>query len=280
MVRSWYEQGLINSESAVQRAGSKSWTKLAQAVDLRAWGNLAAAPKKAVRKPPRRRPARGPRPTTRDTAPSDRPPLAEHWGTSLAGLAPPRRRGRRGLLLLAPAGRGLAPRPGALLAGGPGPARLRSRPAPRLGMSRKIVRVAALAARDPGLPPPRASSSHKGCAGRRSWRSLGAVVLFFALFAFLAEPAPHWAKAALGLVAVLGGGLPRRLLRLRGRDRRPEADPRGHHPGAPLQRPLPRRSSSIFPRAGASSRRTRRRGHSRRCPGDLRRSPASRPSAT
>ena len=84
MVRSWYEQGLINTESPVQRSGSKNWMKLSQAVDLRAWGNLTAAPKKAVRKKSQAAP--GTRGRTEETDVPTGRALAEHWGTSLAGL--------------------------------------------------------------------------------------------------------------------------------------------------------------------------------------------------
>ena len=87
MVRSWYEQGLINPESAVQRAGSKQWQKLAQAVDLRAWGNLAVSPKKAVRsKSKAAQSSRGRQEVVEEYSGSGGFSFGEHWTTSLAGI--------------------------------------------------------------------------------------------------------------------------------------------------------------------------------------------------
>lgn len=206
MVRSWYEQGLINSESAVQRSGSKSWMKLSQAVDLRAWGNLAAAPKKAVRKASQAAPGTRAKAEARDQVTSDRPPLAEHWGTSLAGLLLLVGAGAAVFLdfhpqdVVSPLDRapfwpvalGLLACALALL--------------PGWEWSRKIVRVAALVVAILAFPLLGILFA-QGVRGAALLAVLGTVVLFFALFAFLAEPAPHWAKAALGLAAVLGGGL-------------------------------------------------------------------------
>ena len=205
MVRSWYEQGLINSESAVQRAGSKSWTKLAQAVDLRAWGNLVAAPKKAVRKASQA--AKGTRAKTDDSdaATSERPPLAEHWGTSLAGLLLLFCAGAAVFLYLHPqdAVPPLDRAPWWPVALGFLACALALLPG--WEMSRKLVRLAALVVAILAFPLLGILFA-QGVRGSALLAVAGAVVLFFALFAFLAEPAPHWAKAALGLLAVLGGG--------------------------------------------------------------------------
>jgi hypothetical protein len=38
MLRSWYQQGLINRESMVRPGGSKGWTRLADVVDIEDWG--------------------------------------------------------------------------------------------------------------------------------------------------------------------------------------------------------------------------------------------------
>jgi hypothetical protein len=42
-VRSWYERGLINDETPVQRAGSSTWTRLADVEDVRGWRGPARA---------------------------------------------------------------------------------------------------------------------------------------------------------------------------------------------------------------------------------------------
>ncbi len=47
MVRTWFQQGLIDSETPVQRAGSPRWVRLADVVDLRNWGGSRAAPSRA-----------------------------------------------------------------------------------------------------------------------------------------------------------------------------------------------------------------------------------------
>ena len=208
MVRSWYEQGLINSESAVQRSGSKSWTKLAQAVDLRAWGDLAAAPtkKKAVRKHSQAAPGTRGKADDRDASPRERPPLSEHWGTSLAGLVLLVCTGAAGFFSLHPqdvispldrapfwpVALGLLACALALL--------------PGWEMSRKVVRVASLLLAILAFPLLGILFA-QGVRGSALLAVAGVVVLFFALFAFLAEPAPQWAKAALGLVAVAGGAV-------------------------------------------------------------------------
>ncbi len=38
MMRSWYQQGLINPESKVRLAGGKSWSRLIDVVDISSWG--------------------------------------------------------------------------------------------------------------------------------------------------------------------------------------------------------------------------------------------------
>ena len=38
MLRSWYQQGLINRESKVRLAGGKSWSRLIDVVDISSWG--------------------------------------------------------------------------------------------------------------------------------------------------------------------------------------------------------------------------------------------------
>ena len=205
MVRSWYEQGLINSESAVQRSGSKSWTKLSQAVDLRAWGNLVAAPKKAVRKHSQAAPGTRGKADDRDAATRERLPLAQHWGTSLAGL-----------LLLVGAGAAVFLHRHPQDAVSPldrapwwplalGLLAFALALLPGWEMSRKLVRVAALVIAILAFPLLGILFA-QGVRGSALLAVAGAVVLFFALFSFLSESAPHWARASLGLLAVLGGG--------------------------------------------------------------------------
>lgn len=206
MVRSWYEQGLINAESAVQRSGSKSWMKLSQAVDLRAWGNFAVAPKKAVRSKSQAAPgSRGKlEEQARESRGSGRS-FADHWGTSLAG----------GLLLVAagaaaylswnpqdavspldrapwwPIALGLLAAALALL--------------PGWELSRKIGRGLALVVAIAAFPLLGILFA-QGVRGAALLAALGCFAFFMALFAFLADPTPHWARAALGLLAILGGG--------------------------------------------------------------------------
>ncbi len=204
MVRSWYEQGLINSESAVQRSGSKTWMKLSQAIDLRAWGNLTAAPKKAVRKHSQAAPGTRAKAEDRDVS-SGRAPLSEHWGTSLAGLFLLACAGAAGFLYLHPqdAVSPLDRAPWWPVALGFLACALALLPGWEL--SRKLVRVAALVVAVLAFPLLGILFA-QGVRGSALLAVAGTVAFFFALFAFLSEPAPHWARAALGLLAVLGGG--------------------------------------------------------------------------
>jgi hypothetical protein len=38
MLRSWYQQGLVNRESRVRRSGAKTWQRLFEVVDIQSWG--------------------------------------------------------------------------------------------------------------------------------------------------------------------------------------------------------------------------------------------------
>ncbi len=206
MVRSWYEQGLINAESAVQRAGSKTWTKLSQAVDLRAWGNLAisSSKKKAVRSHAQAAPGtrgRGPSETSLGLGPS----FAEHWATSVGGV----------LLLVAAAGAGylhlhpedavspLDRAPFWAIALGLLASALALLPG--WEVSRKIVRILAVVTAVAAFPLLGILVA-QGVRGSALLALLGLVLLFAALFAFLADPQPHWSRAALTILAVLGAG--------------------------------------------------------------------------
>jgi hypothetical protein len=205
MVRSWYEQGLINADSAVQRSGSKSWMKLSQAVDLRAWGNLAVSSKKAVRSRAQAAPsARAKLEEARESRGGGRS-FAEHWATSLAGLLFLIGAAAAGYLyfrpedVVAPLDRapwwpialGLLACALALL--------------PGWELSRKLVRFLALVLAIAAFPLLGILFA-QGVRGAALFAVAAVLVFLGALFAFLADPAPHWAGAALRLLAVLGAG--------------------------------------------------------------------------
>jgi hypothetical protein len=205
MVRSWYEQGLINPESAVQRAGSKQWQKLAQAVDLRAWGNLAVSPKKAVRsKSKAAQSSRGRQEVVEEYSGSGGFSFGEHWTTSLAGIV---------LLVAAavaaylnfhaedavspldrapwwPIALGLLASALALL--------------PGWEFSRKLVRFASVLAAI-AVFPLLGILVAQGVRGAALLTVGGVLLLLMALFAFLADPSPHWLSGALRLLAVVAG---------------------------------------------------------------------------
>jgi hypothetical protein len=73
-VRSWYESGLVTVETQVQAPGSRDWTRLGDAVDVKGWRK--PAPPRGVSVPAG--PAR-PRPAARPSAPARAPaaPAAE-----------------------------------------------------------------------------------------------------------------------------------------------------------------------------------------------------------
>jgi hypothetical protein len=207
MVRSWYEQGLIYSDSAVQRAGSKSWTKLSQAVDLRAWGNLAvsSSKKKAVRS--HAQSAAG----ARGKAQSDAAPtggglsFSEDWATRVGGV----------LLLVAAAGAGylhLHPEDAVSpLDRAPFWAMALGLLASALALlpgwewSRKVVRLLAVVAAAAAFPLLGILVA-QGVRGKALLAVVGVLLAFGSLFAFLADPQPPWARAAISILAVLGTG--------------------------------------------------------------------------
>jgi hypothetical protein len=207
MVRSWYEQGLINTESPVQRAGSKQWMKLSQAVDLRAWGNLAAAPKKAVRSRSQAKGGRGRAEESGDEEVAPGRSFGEYWATTLAGV----------LMLVGAAGTGylslhpedavspLDEAPWWPIALGFVAAALALLPG--WEFSRKLVRFASILLAIAAFPLLGILVA-QGVRGTALLAVGGALLLFGTLFAFLADPAPHWFKGALGflLVAAAGAG--------------------------------------------------------------------------
>jgi hypothetical protein len=207
MVKSWYEQGLINADSAVQRAGSKTWTKLAQAVDLRTWGGFAhGAKSKAVRRPPTKGSAAS---TARGSARDDEvaygaPAWTEHWGTTVAGVL---------LAIAAAAAAYLWWRPHEArspLDAGPWWAIALGFLAAALALlpgwelSRKLVRVAAVILAV-AVFPLLGLLFAQGVRGGALLAVGGALVFLLGLFAFTSEPAPHWTRAAASLLVVLAG---------------------------------------------------------------------------
>jgi hypothetical protein len=206
MVRSWYEQGLINAESAVQRSGSKSWTKLSQAIDLRAWGGFAVTPKKAVRSKSQAAPgSRGRLEAQSRQSRGSSHSFADHWGTSIAGLPLLVAAAAAGYLywnpqdVVAPLDRapwwpialGLLAAALALL--------------PGWELSRKIGRGLALMLAIASFPLLGILFA-QGVRGPALLATLGCFAFFMALFAFLHDPAPRWMRAALGLLAIVAGG--------------------------------------------------------------------------
>ena len=251
MVRSWYEQGLINADSAVQRAGSKSWTKLSQAVDLRAWGNLAiSSSKKATRSKAKAGPAARGKAEASAYEGAGRS-FADHWATSLAGVLLLVAAGAMGYLHLHPqdAVSPLDRAPFWAIALGLLAAALALLPG--WEMSRKLVRLLAVVVAVCAFPLLGILVA-QGVRGSALLAVGGLVLLFFAFFAFLADARPHWTRAAVGIRSGAGGRGRRRLLRLQAGDRRPAGDARGRDrrdSASPTRRWA---SPWSCPRAGAS----------------------------
>lgn len=82
-LRSWFENGLITSDSMVKRPDSARWTTLGREIDVTLWTSLAAAKRSAApqaqapRPAPRPAPPPPPRPTAR--APVSRPFEIPSW---------------------------------------------------------------------------------------------------------------------------------------------------------------------------------------------------------
>ena len=179
---------------------------MSQAVDLRAWGGFAVTPKKAVRSKSQAAPGSRGRleAQSRQSRGSTRS-FADHWGTSIAGLP----------LLVAAAAAGylywnpqdvvspLDRAPWWPIALGLLAAALALLPGWEL--SRKAGRGLALVLAIAAFPLLGILFA-QGVRGAALLAALGCFAFFMAIFAFLADPAPHWARAALGLLAVLAGG--------------------------------------------------------------------------
>jgi hypothetical protein len=94
-LRSWFERGLITSESMVKRPENARWTTLGQEIDVTLWQKLAAAqrasapPRPAPRPASRPAPSSSPRPTARvPVRPSfEVPPWARPVGIAVLVLA-------------------------------------------------------------------------------------------------------------------------------------------------------------------------------------------------
>jgi hypothetical protein len=49
MLRSWYQQGLVNRESKVRRNGTKTWQRLFEVVDIQSWGAAGGTTSRGAR---------------------------------------------------------------------------------------------------------------------------------------------------------------------------------------------------------------------------------------
>ena len=94
-LRSWFERGLITSDSMVKRPESARWTTLGQEIDVTLWRSLAAAHRAATPQPQAARPAprpaqkSSPRPAPRAAAPPsfEIPSWARPAGIGVLALA-------------------------------------------------------------------------------------------------------------------------------------------------------------------------------------------------
>jgi hypothetical protein len=224
MVRSWYQGGLIDADSPVQRAGTNRWTTLGEAVDLKSWGGGSSSKKsggsgkKAIRsKDASGRSARADSDDSGDV--TINLALNETWGTRLAGV----------LFLVLALGAGfLAWKPESTLPafdGAPwleialGFVAFALATIPGWEIGRKLTRVGALLGaiallpltgillaqglRGTTLGPAAVVQALQG----PHFLFLGcAWVVALGLFAFLADPAPRWLKAGLCLLLIGGAG--------------------------------------------------------------------------
>jgi hypothetical protein len=174
-------------------------------VDLRAWGNLAvSSSKKATRSKAKAGPAargKAEESVYEGTGGS----FADHWATSFAGI----------LLLVAAAAVGylhLHPQdavspldraPFWAIALGLLAAALALLPG--WEMSRKLVRLLAVVVAVCAFPLLGILVA-QGVRGSALLAVGALVLLFFAFFAFLADARPHWTRAAVGILSVLGAG--------------------------------------------------------------------------
>src|SRR5262245_9215574 len=222
MVRSWYQGGLIDADSPVQRAGTNRWTTLGEAVDLKGWGG-GSGKKSGGKKAIRSKDASGGRSARADSDDAGgvtiNRALNETWGTRLAGV----------LFFVLALGVGfLAWKPESTLPafdGAPwleialGLLALALATIPGWEIGRKLTRVIALLGAIALLPLTgillaqglRGSSLSPGVVVQAlqgpHFLFLGcAWVVALSLFAFLADPAPRWLKAGLCLLLVGGAG--------------------------------------------------------------------------
>jgi hypothetical protein len=83
-IRSWYESGLISADSQVQKPGSREWTRLGQAMDVRQWKTPAKPQGRSVPAGPKKAPSYSPKPLAGTARPAPRP--GSELGAKLAEL--------------------------------------------------------------------------------------------------------------------------------------------------------------------------------------------------
>lgn len=200
MVRRWYEQGLINSQSPVLPPGSKRWEKLGAVVNVQAWGGYAdahrqqTAAKARLARAKRQSepaaaapPAEEPRPRTRLVGGLC---LAVAGAAAFAAFAPERMRPEFAALPWKEMALGLAACGLALVPGWKA-ARLAVRSLMLLASFAVLGGTGILLA--------------QGVRGEALLVPLGALLLTQGLFLLLARGPLHWAVVASGLLLGVGG---------------------------------------------------------------------------
>jgi hypothetical protein len=206
MVRSWYQGGLIDSDSPVQRAGTNRWTTLGEAVNLRDWGGSSSSRRGSGKKAIRSKDTSGGGGRSRgDEQVSYGSSWRESWGTRLAGV----------LFFVGAIGAGLcAWKPESVIPAFDGAPWLQIAlgllafglaTIPGWELGRKATRVAVLLVAI-ALLPLTGILLAQGLRGT-PLIVLGCVwILASSFFAFLADPVPGWLKAGLFLLVVGGAG--------------------------------------------------------------------------
>ena len=85
-IKSWYESGLVNDETQVQKPGTRDWVRLAQAADMRSWRRPAAPRGVSVPAGRGSRPAAGRAPAASGKAPFAERPAASASASAAAGV--------------------------------------------------------------------------------------------------------------------------------------------------------------------------------------------------
>jgi hypothetical protein len=206
MVKSWYQGGLIDSDSPVQRAGSNRWTTLGEAVNLQDWGGRTSGGSGSGKKAIRSKDAGGRSGRSRvDDGESTSAPLSESWGTRVAGI----------LFFVLSAGAGFcAWKPESVIPAFDGAPWLEIAlgllafglaTIPGWELGRKATRIGVLLV-GIALLPLTGILLAQGLRGT-PLIVLGCVwIIASTLFAFLADPVPGWLKAGLCLLIVGAAG--------------------------------------------------------------------------